>query len=642
MDYGFVRVAAGVPRVKVADCEHNVVEISRLIKQAEINSAEIVVFPELAVTAYTCGDLFQQRTLVQGAEEWLGGMIETMKRSKIILIVGAPVYLGNELFNCAVVAQSGRILGVIPKTFIPGYREFYEERWFASGAGLKGKTVYFCRQEAPFGTDLLFEAAVNPDLCFGVEICEDLWVPIPPSSNYALAGATLLFNLSASNETVGKYEYRRNLVRQQSGNCISGYVYTSSGVGESTTDLVFGGHAIIAENGTVLKEAQRFERESQLVYADIDIEKLVLDRRRTTSFTNRDNGFSNEYRRILVELKSDRTPNLLREVEPHPFIPLQESKRNERCEEIFSIQVSGLAKRLEHTGIQKVVVGVSGGLDSALALLVCKRTVEVLKLSPQNVIGITMPGFGTSGKTLENALALLHALQADVRNISIEEACRQHFKDIDHDPEIHDTVFENVQARERTQILMDEANKEKALVVGTGDMSELALGWSTYNGDHMSMYAVNCGVPKTLIRHMVKWVADNMTDRGAASILESVLDTPISPELLPVNEKGEITQKTEDLIGPYELHDFFLYYFIRFGFEPDKILYLATAAFRNKYNRDTIKKWLKVFLKRFFEQQYKRSCVPDGPKVGSVSLSPRGDWRMPSDASARLWLDKVE
>lgn len=641
MNYGFVRVAAGVPRIRVADCEHNVVEISRLVKQADSNSVQVMVLPELCVTGYTCGDLFHQHTLVRGAEEWFGGMLEAVKRTKVVVIAGIPVFFENRVLNCAAVTQAGRILGIVPKTFVPGYGEHYEKRWFGSGGLVNGKTLTYCRQQVALGTDLLFEAEGEPDVCFGVEVCEDLWVPVPPSSHCALGGATLIFNLSASSESIGKCEYRRNLVKHQSARCVAGYVYTSAGVGESTTDLVFGGHAIIAENGTLLRESDRFERESQFIYSDIDVERLVADRRKMTSF-EAEAGRSREFRKVCFKLRDEKAASLAREIGPYPFIPSDENSRNERCKEIFSVQVNALAKRLEHTGIQKVAVGVSGGLDSALALLVCSKTMELMNLPSNNVIGVTMPGFGTSDATLGNALALLNALNTDTRNIPISEACEQHFRDIGHDPAVHDTVFENVQARERTQILMDIANKENALVVGTGDMSELALGWATYNGDHMSMYAVNIGVPKTLIRFMVKWVAENASDKNTSDVLKNILNTPISPELIPAGENGEITQKTEEIIGPYELHDFFLYYLVRYGFEPDKILYLANEAFKGRYGKDIIKKWLKVFIKRFFEQQYKRSCLPDGPRVGSVALSPRGDWRMPSDASAKLWLDKVE
>lgn len=641
MNYGFVRVAAGIPRIKVADCEHNVVEISKLIKQADNNSAQIMVLPELCVTGYTCGDLFHQHTLVRGAEEWFGGMIEAVKKSKAVVIAGIPVFFENRILNCAAVVQAGKILGIIPKTIIPGAGEHCEGRWFGSGGLVKDKTVLYCRQEVPIGTDLLFEAEGEPEVCFGVEICEDLWAAVPPSSHYALGGATLIFNLSASSESIGKHEYCRSLVEHQSAKCIAGYVYTSAGVGESTTDLVFGGQAIIAENGILLKESTRFERESQLIYSDVDVERLVTDRRKTASF-EAESGRSRGFRKVRFKLRAEKMPALAREVAPYPFIPSDESLRSERCREVFSIQANALAKRLEHTGVRKVVVGVSGGLDSALALLVCGKTMELMNLPSNNVIGVTMPGFGTSDGTLENALALLSALGTDARNIPINEACEHHFRDIGHDPAVRDIVFENVQARERTQILMDIANKENALVVGTGDMSELALGWMTYNGDHMSMYAVNIGVPKTLIRFVVKWIAENASDKNTSDVLKNILNMPISPELTPAGENGEMMQKTEEIIGPYELHDFFLYYIIRYGFEPDKILYLANIAFKGIYEKDAIKKWLKVFLKRFFEQQYKRSCLPDGPKVGSISLSPRSDWRMPSDASAKLWLDKVE
>lgn len=640
MNYGFVRVAAAVPRLKVADCGFNAGSISNMIKDADKKGIQFIVFPELCITAYTCADLFHQQVLLKEVVAQLGTILENTRDTGIVAIAGMPLFLDNQLFNCGVAIQSGRILGAVPKTYIPNYKEFYEQRWFASGTKALSDSILLCGQQVPFGPDILFEADEDSSICFGIEICEDLWVPIPPSSHQAIAGATILFNLSASNEVIGKYEYRRELVKQQSGRCVSGYVYTSSGIDESTTDVVFGGHAIIAENGGVVAESDRFKRDDQLIYTEIDIQKLVNDRFKNTSFMEVIS--DKRFRKVQFKLKHTELAAISRHIDPHPFVPTDVSIRDERCREIFEIQTAGLAKRLAHAGIKHAVIGISGGLDSTLALLVTARTFDMLGITRENIIAFTMPGFGTTDVTYTNAIQLIESMRVSIREINIKDACLQHFKDIGHDPDIHDVTYENVQARERTQILMDMANKLKGLVIGTGDLSELALGWCTYNGDHMSMYSVNSSIPKTLVKFLVHWVADNVVEGRTKDVLYKVLDTPITPELLPPGSKGEINQKTEDIIGPYELHDFFLYHMIRYGAPPKKILFLAGQAFKDKYSQDVIKSWLKVFYRRFFSQQFKRSCLPDGPKVGTISLSPRGDWRMPSDAEARVWLKELE
>lgn len=637
MKYGFVRVGAAVPKLKVANCEYNAAQIIELIKKAEKECIKFLVFPELCITAYSCGDLFHQDVLVKGASKQLKNILENTKSIDLIAMIGMPVSLNNQLFNCAVVIQSGKILGVVPKTFIPNYSGSYEERWFATGSKALGDNIYICEQNVPFGVDILFE---NSDLCFGIEICEDLWVPVPPSSYQCMHGATLIFNPSASNELIGRYENRRDLVRQQSSRCIAGYVYTSSNTNESTTDMVFGGHALISEYGSILSESKRFLDDEQLVYSDIDIQKLMNDRRKNTSFM--EGSVDRKYRRVHFEQSESQSVELARYIAPHPFVPSDIVNRDTRCKEIFSIQTSALAKRIKHTGLKNSVIGISGGLDSTLALLVIAKTYELLGISSSNIIAVTMPGFGTTNATYTNAMELMKAMNVSIREINIKEACIQHFKDIGHDVDVHDVTYENVQARERTQILMDLANKLGGLVIGTGDLSELALGWCTYNGDHMSMYSVNCSIPKTLVKFLVKWVADNMVDKNVKDILDRILDTPISPELLPPSAEGEINQKTEDILGPYELHDFFLYHMIRYGASPKKIVYLAQKAFNGKYSSEDIKYWLKIFIKRFFTQQFKRSCLPDGPKVGTISLSPRGDWRMPSDADAYVWLKELD
>ncbi|MCC8171742.1 MAG: NAD(+) synthase [Parabacteroides sp.] len=640
MNYGFVRVAAVVPEVKVADCAFNAGKIAGLMERAEEAGIQLVCFPELALTGYTCGDLFHQQVLLAKAAGELEKLLERTASLRLVALIGMPVVAGTQVFNAAVAIQQGHIMGVVPKTYLPNYSEFYEKRWFVPAAEALSGTVELAGNAVPFGTDLLFSSA-GGEVTFGIEICEDLWTPVPPSSLLAMQGAQLLFNLSASNEAIGKHDYLLSLVKQQSARCVAGYVYASAGFGESTTDVVFAGNGLIAENGTLLAAAERFSLEEQLVISEIDIHRLDADRRRITSFAeyNRLNG-GKEYRRIQFTLPE--VPAVLsRLVHPYPFVP-SEKEMNARCEEIFAIQTSGLAKRMVHTHTRHLVVGISGGLDSTLALLVCARTCDRLDIPRSSIIGITMPGFGTTGRTYANALALMRSLGITVREIPIREACELHFRDIGHSPEVHDVTYENAQARERTQILMDVANQVNGLVVGTGDLSELALGWATYNGDQMSMYGVNAGIPKTLVRYLVKWVADTQVDKASADTLRDILDTPVSPELLPAAGDGTIAQKTEDLVGPYELHDFFLYYMIRFGFGPAKIFYLAQQAFSGLYSAETIRKWLLIFVRRFFAQQFKRSCMPDGPKVGTINLSPRGDWRMPSDAAATAWLEEAE
>ena len=627
MNNGFVRLAAAIPELRVADCAFNIARTAELILSAEAENVQVVCFPELSITGYTCADLFYQHQLLSDAENALRDLQKLTYSISAVIIVGMPLRVQHQLFNVAVVLQSGRILGIVPKVNLPNNNEFYEKRWFTSGANVQTQTVTLSGESIPFGTDLLFS---NGEFSFGIELCEDLWVPIPPSSQLALHGAEVIFNLSASNELIGKHQYLRQLIEQQSARCIAGYVYASAGAGESTTDVVFAGNGLIAENGKFIAASERFSFESQLIVSDLDIERLQADRIRNSNFGN---GKSDQmYRTIEFKVIQSNDVQLKRKYDKHPFVPPL-SNRDESCEEIFSIQVGGLAKRWQHTQSENVVLGISGGLDSTLALLVCVKTADKLNFDRKRIIGITMPGFGTTDRTYNNAINLMKSLGITMLEISIKDACIQHFADINHNPDQHDVTYENTQARERTQILMDIANKHNGLVIGTGDLSELALGWATYNGDHMSMYAVNNGIPKTLVRYLVNW-ASNQLDPTSKDILQDVLNTPVSPELLPADENGDIAQKTEDIVGPYELHDFFLYYFVRFGFTPSKILFLAKNAFADTYTDEMIEKWLKTFLRRFFAQQFKRSCMPDGPKVGSINLSPRGDWRMPSDAVA--------
>ena len=641
MKFGFVKVAAAIPAVKVADCRFNAQQTEVQIVVADGRGAQVVIFPELNLTGYSCGDLFGQQILLEQAELALMQVMNDTRQLDIISIVGMPVMANSTLLNCAVVFQKGKILGVVPKTYLPNYKEFYEHRWFASAeAHPDTLTVRLCGQTVSVSANLLFD---TPDMCFGIEICEDVWAPIPPSSELALKGAEVIFNMSADTENISKHQYLRSLLAQQSARCLAGYVFASSGFGESTTDVVFAGNAMIYENGTLLAEADRFSFDEQLVMSEIDIEHLRAERLGNTTFAASVQKYGQSPAlHVTTEQVQGRGLALTRPVEAHPFIPSGGQRLDERCEEIFSIQVAGLAKRLVHTGCRTVVVGISGGLDSTLALLVCVKAFDKLGLPRKGVVGITMPGFGTTDRTYGNALSLMGSLQVTCREISIKDACIQHFQDIGQDMSLHDVTYENGQARERTQILMDYANKVGGLVIGTGDLSELALGWATYNGDHMSMYGVNVSIPKTLVRYLVNWVAQTGVDMLSRNTLLDIIDTPISPELIPADESGNIRQKTEDLVGPYELHDFFLYHFLRFGSRPAKIFYLAEIAFKGVYDSTTIKKWLTIFFRRFFSQQFKRSCLPDGPKVGSVSLSPRGDWRMPSDASAALWLKECE
>ena len=639
MNYGFVKVAAAVPLVQVADCFYNIEKIEGLMRQASEKGVQIIAFPELSVTGYTCLDLFAQQTLLDGAEAALLQLVSNTADLDILTIVGVPLRTENRLINAAVVFQKGAIRGVVPKTYLPNYKEFQEQRWFTSATELRESTISIGKEEYPMGSHLLFRSG---RLTAGIEICEDLWVPVPPSSLLAMEGANIIFNLSASNELIGKHAYLRSLICQQSARCMAGYVYASSGFGESSTDLVFAGNGIIAENGNLLAESPRFTMEEQLVISEIDIETLQNDRQVNTSFMYGTSGLPKEKAQVVdFQVRIPDGFSLTRPVDPHPFTPSGEALK-ERCEEIFHIQVAGLAKRLVHAHAQTAVVGISGGLDSTLALLVTVMTFDALKMPRGQIIGITMPGFGTTDRTYTNACDLIRSLGVTLKEIPIKEACLQHFRDIDHDPSVHDVTYENSQARERAQLLMDVANQKNGLVIGTGDLSELALGWATYNGDHMSMYGVNGSIPKTLVKYLVEWVANHKVDDASRLTLLDIVDTPISPELIPADENGNIKQKTEDLVGPYELHDFFLYHFLRFGSHPSKIYFLAQKAFAGIYDNATVKKWLYTFFRRFFQQQFKRSCLPDGPKVGSVSLSPRGDWRMPSDAVSRLWLEEIE
>ena len=643
MKYGFVKVAAAVPVVKVADVAYNVQQVESLIAQAEGRGVEVLVFPELCITGYSCQDLFKEQLLLDHAEGAILTLLDFTRKLDVISIVGLPIVINGLLYNCAAVIQGGTLLGIVPKTYLPNYAEFYEKRWFASSQDLNPTEIYFAGGPVTVSADpKIFVTADG--MKFGVEICEDVWAPIPPSNNLAVAGADIIFNLSASNELLGKHAYLKSLLAQQSARTISGYVYASAGFGESTQDVVYGGNALIFENGKLLIEGDRFSFQPQIRSMQIDVEKLRVERRQNTTFINAQRGANAET--IVCKPVAMRDFTLERTINPHPFIP-KEEEMHDTCEEILNIQVAGLAKRLYHINAKKAVIGISGGLDSTLALLVTVKTFDKLGLDRKGILGITMPGFGTTDRTHNNAVRLMETLGVTIREISIAKAVDQHFEDIGHDKKVHDVTYENSQARERTQILMDVANQENAIVIGTGDLSELALGWATYNGDHMSMYGVNAGIPKTLIQYLVSYVAGEM----ATETLLDIVDTPISPELIPADEQGNIKQKTEDLVGPYELHDFFIYYFLRYGFSPKKIFLLAQRAFCTPsvidgkevlYTEDVVKKWLTTFCRRFFNQQFKRSCLPDGPKVGSVSLSPRGDWRMPSDASSALWLKECE
>ncbi len=665
LQHGFLRVAAATPALAVADCAFNVRAITDLLRQAQEERVAVVVFPELALTGYTCADLFHQTALLRGAIAGLAALAGA-SRSEFagLAVVGLPLAVDDQVFNCAAVLHRGNILGIVPKSFLPNYKEFYERRWFAPASAAHSRVVAVAGQEVPFGPDLLFRAGdvAAPGLVVGVEVCEDLWVPIPPSSTQAVAGATVLCNLSASNEVIGKAGYRRQLVVNQSGRCLAAYVYSSCGVWESTTDVVFGGHCLIAENGVLLGESKRFQRTPQLLVRDIDLDRLQVDRLRTNSFgeTAAVSGCRHDFRVIDFTLAPESNPAtvpLRRSVEAHPFVPSGQAELRERCEEIFSTQVAGLARRLEHVGVGSVAIGVSGGLDSTLALLVACKTFDVLSLPRERILGLTMPGFGTTPRTRDNARALMRHLGVTAREIDIREMCLAEWRALGHRPFgialegldveklsarlLHlphdnrcDLVFENVQARVRTSLLMNTG-----FVVGTGDVSELALGWCTYNADHMSMYNPNSSIPKTLVKFLVDWAAHNEFEGQARATLLDIVDTLISPELLPTDSEGKVLQATEGTVGPYELHDFFLYHFLRFGTAPEKLLFLAgQARFARSYSAEEVRGWLAVFIRRFFGQQFKRSCLPDGPKVGSISLSPRGDWRMPSDASAAGWL----
>lgn len=637
MNYGFVRVAAAIPAVKVGDCKYNAQQIEALIVQAEGKGVEVICFPELSVTAYTCADLFQQQLLVDEAEMGLISILDFTRSLDIISIIGLPISYAGCLLNCAAVIQKGKILGLVPQTYIPNNREINEQRWFTSGDIFKNGNILICGQNVPLNKNLIFN---TPSCKFGIELGEDLWAPIPSSSELSLHGAEIIFNLSATSESAGRHDYLKALLAQQSARCISGYVFASSGFGESTQDHVFACKGFIYENGTLLSEAERFSFKEQLIISEIDIDRLRSERRINTTYRASITKIQIEKStQIDTELYTLKDFELSRTICPTPFVP-KGTALNQRCEEIFAIQIEGLAKRLIHTQAQTAVIGISGGLDSTLALLVCAKTFDKLGLSRKGIVGVTMPGFGTTDRTYTNAINLMRILDITIREISIKKACLQHFEDINADVNKHDVTYENGQARERTQILMDIANQMNGLVIGTGDLSELALGWATYNGDHMSNYGVNASVPKTLIKHLVKWVAETTIDEEARTTLKDIIDTPISPELIPADESGEIRQKTEDLVGPYELHDFFLYYTLRYGFRPSKIFYLAEQAFKEKYTIDVIHKWLTTFFRRFFTQQFKRSCMPDGAKVGSCNLSPRGGWQMPSDATANAWLDE--
>ncbi len=634
MKHGYIRVAAATPDVKVADPRFNRENIVRLIREGVERKTKIMVFPELCLTAYTCGDLFGQDALLAGAKEELKVIAKETEGSDILVFVGLPWERDGKLYNTAAAVQSGRVLGLIPKTNLPNYSEFYEIRYFEPG-NTKPVMITWEGYEIPMGTDLLFACKEIPGLVIGAEICEDAWVPNPPSSRHAVAGATVIVNCSASDETTGKDLYRRSLITGHSATLVCGYIYANAGEGESTQDLVFGGQNLIAENGLLLAESKRFGNET--VYGDMDLERLIHDRRRMTTFPAPDR---ERYLVIPFSIKQEEL-DLKRRIDPRPFVPDGEAERNRRCEEILSIQAMGLKKRLAHTGCRDAVIGISGGLDSTLALLVTARAFDMLEIPRNQIHAVTMPCFGTTDRTYQNACLLTEKLKAELTEVNIREAVSLHFRDIGHDPDQHDVTYENSQARERTQILMDLANRFGGLVIGTGDMSELALGWATYNGDHMSMYGVNSSVPKTLVRHLVRYYADTCEEEALKKVLLDVLDTPVSPELLPPKD-GEIAQKTEDLVGPYELHDFFLYQILRFGTRPSKVYRMAVSAFETHYKPEVILKWLKVFYRRFFSQQFKRSCMPDGPKVGSVAVSPRGDLRMPSDAVSRLWLEELE
>ena len=638
MKDGFLKVAAATPKIKVADCMYNADEIMKMIDLAEMDQVKVMAFPELCITGYTCGELFLQDTLLNNALLQLKRIVDYTKNKDMFITVGVPVIKEGKLYNTAAAIMNGHLLGLVPKINLPNYSEFYEARHFNKGSD-QIEYINFYGEKVPIGTNILFYCGNLPALKIGIEICEDLWVPLPPSVGQAMAGASLILNPSASNETTGKDNYRRDLVKMQSAKLVCGYIYADSGEGESTTDLVFAGHNLVAENGILLKESKRFQNE--LIITEIDLTKLANERRRMTTFHYSED---NDYKIVEFEFltkPANYSTNITRKIDKTPFVPGRMEERDIRCEEILNIQAFGLKKRLEHTGLKVSVIGLSGGLDSTLALLVTCKAFDLLGLDRKGILAVTMPCFGTTDRTYKNAVNLAKELGTTLKEIPIGEAVLLHFRDIGHSGDIHDITYENSQARERTQIIMDLSNEFNGLVIGTGDMSELALGWATYNGDHMSMYGVNSSVPKTLVRYLVSYFAKTQENKKLKTILQDVLDTPVSPELLPPVE-GVISQKTEDIVGPYELHDFFLYYILRYGYTPTKIFRFALLAFDGEYEKETILKWLKVFYRRFFSQQFKRSCLPDGPKVGSVAVSPRGDLRMPSDASASLWLKELD
>ncbi len=636
MKSGFLKVCAVSPRVTVAGVQSNLNAALQEIEKANKNNVQILVFPELFLSGYTCGDLFLQTALQDACKSALTAVCRATENSALVVVIGLPLKFGASLYNCAAVVQNGMVVAVVPKTYIPNYNEYYEKRWFASGDGVNG-TIKLNEQEVPFGQTLV---RLSDDAVLGVELCEDLWTPSTPSTSLALSGANIIVNLSASNEVVTKNDYRKNLICMQSAKDFCAYIYASAGVGESTTDLVFSGACTVAENGALLSEGERFAFNGSMAEACIDIEKLNAERAHNTSFTDAAKKLKEKLSEVStpVEVSDLEYNEVNRSFDPHPFVPSDTAEKDERCREILSIQSHALAKRMSHIGAKKAIIGISGGLDSTLALLVTARALKILNLPNENMICVTMPGFGTTDRTYQNAVDLIHAFGATFMEISIRNAARGHMADIGHDESVHDITYENTQARERTQILMDLANKHGAVLVGTGDLSELALGWCTYNADHMSMYGVNAGVPKTLVRHLVRSEAQQLPEE-ISKILNDILDTPVSPELLPPDENGNIQQKTEETLGPYEVHDFYLYHFLRFGTRPEKLLFMASRAFAGIYTEEQLKNWLKLFVRRFFTNQFKRSCLPDGPKVGSASLSPRGDWRMPSDADCSVWLD---
>jgi len=637
--FGLCRIGVASPELRVADVRFNGARIEECMRRARRQGAQLLLLPELALTGYSCGDLFYQPLLIEAAAREVWRLAGLTAELGLATVVGLPVAQQGRQYNAAALLAGGAVCGVVPKTALPGSQEFYEERWFSSARELRESELLLGDVPVPFGADLLFAAEDQPACLVGIEICEDLWSVRPPSFSQAAAGATLLLNLSASPETLGKEAYRRELVRSQSARCLAAYAYASAGPGESSTDLVYSGHSLIAENGLVLEETERFEFASQLALADLDLERLLTERQRNTSFADAPAG---TYRTLCFPLAETSAGTFLRPISQTPFVPTAEGERAERCREIFAIQTTALAKRLKHTGSAQVVIGISGGLDSTLALLVAARAFDKLEHDRKEIIAITMPGFGTTGRTRGNAEELAELLGVTLRTIPIDRAVRGHFADIGHDGKTHDVTFENAQARERTQILMDVANRVGGLVVGTGDLSELALGWCTYNADHMSMYGVNAGVPKTLVRYLVDWCAEAEFSGRAREVLHDIGATPVSPELLPPSANGEIEQKTEETVGPYRLHDFFLYHMVRLHYPPGKILRFACQAFAGSFAEGEILRWLRVFYQRFFSQQFKRSCLPDGPKVGSVALSPRGDWRMPSDAAIALWLGELD